>query len=122
MKTTAILTVALAISAVPAPALAQSDNAAIVTQNFGCRGFVPTETGEVGALISTGERAHSVVTKSGNRKLTCHFSVPEDLTPSSVRKAEGFNCRIKGELTQVTSMSVTPGGKGKLTCQFKGSD
>ena len=118
-RTITTLAAALSIAAMPLPAAAQSENAAIVTQNFGCRGFIPTETGEVGEIISTAERAQSVRTKSGNSKLTCHFTVPDDLVPSSVRIAEGFLCRVQGELTDETSMSVTPGGKGKLTCQVK---
>lgn len=108
-------------SALSVPVLAQSDNAATITKDFGCGGFVPTEDGDFGSGLFSAEGSHSVATSSGNTKLVCHFDIPEGLEPARATHAEGFVCGTFLGLTTDSKMVATPGGTATLTCSVKGS-
>lgn len=103
-----------------APAIAQSENAATITKDFGCGGFVPTEEGDPGTALFT-DRTVSAATSSGNVKLVCHFDIPEGLEPASATHASGFLCNTYLGLTTDSKMVATPGGKAVLTCEINGS-
>ncbi|MDR7102704.1 hypothetical protein [Croceicoccus sp. BE223] len=121
--------VALAMAALASlsaqPALAESDNenAAIVVQGESCTSAVPTEDGRIiGAnmFVDPDGRSQRVETSSGNAFLMCHFTVPAKLKPSSKRTAEGFGCRVgkDGVRTTETQILVTPSGRGMMTCRL----
>ena len=101
------------------PVLAQSVNAATVTKDAGCRGFVPDANGNAASGLFTLE-SHSVVTSSGNTKLVCHFDIPEGKEPAEVTRAEGFGCGTFLGFTNDSKMVATPGGRATLTCSIKG--
>jgi hypothetical protein len=115
----AILGATALISFMPvAPAIAQPYPAS-VSEGFGCGGFVPDEDGNFpgDGFLGTNE-SHSVISKKGMKvTLQCHFDVPEELIPDSVRKASGFSCGTFLGLTTDSRMLVTPGGDAVLTCR-----
>lgn len=113
---------ALAIPA--APALAASENAAVVINNETCTGFLPTADGKAPTALDqyfteSTHKAHRLNSKGGGKSTLCSFDVPDELTPSSVRKAEGFACYAfdKEQITYESQMIVTPGGRGFLICR-----
>lgn len=121
MRTRAVLAIVSLFSMPIIPmeaAHAQSDNAAQITKDFGCYGFVPTSDGGFGDFIYSGEPTRSVVTSSGNTTLTCHFNIPAGEQPSSATQAQGFYCGTFLGVTNDTRMVATPGGTATLTCQI----
>lgn len=125
---------AIAALAVQTPALhAQSDNAAEVwidEEGDTCKGFVPDENGAIirgsdgkplAAYLLFAKRVHRVRSGSGVYTAICSFDVPDDVTPASVRTAQGFGCglRIDGRVTLDSRMQVTPGGRGLLVCRLR---
>ena len=100
-------------------AVAQSANAATITKDFGCGGFVPDANGNFASGLTTLE-SHSVVTSSGNTKLVCHFDIPAGQEPAKATHAAGFGCNTFLGFTTDSKMVATPGGKATLTCSVKG--
>lgn len=103
------------------PLAAQSENAAVVIDDSGCGGFVPTADGGIGALIFTPDGAHAVRTSSGNQILTCQFDIPEGSEPATATMASGFLCGTYFGLTTDTKMVASPGGKATLICKLNPS-
>ena len=58
------------------PAAAQSANAATISKDFGCGGFVPTATGGFGSFLVSFEGTQSVINSAGVTSLVCHFDIP----------------------------------------------
>ncbi|KAJ5378101.1 uncharacterized protein N7496_005510 [Penicillium cataractarum] len=109
----------ITLISIPLGILAQpSSNAASITKDFICFGFVPTLNGGIGPGLST-ENGHSVVTSSGNTKLICNFDVPDDLEPTTATHASGFHCNTFLGQTTDSTMVANPGGKAVLTCEIK---
>jgi len=101
-------------------ALASSENAATVTKDKGCMGFVPSSDGGMGPMIETTKGHHRVDTRSGVTVLSCQFDIPDSLTPASVTKATGFDCGAGGQVTTDSTMLATPGGRALLVCKING--
>lgn len=103
------------------PAAAQSANAADISKDFGCRGFVPTATGGFASGLVTLEGTQSVTTSSGVTSLVCHFDIPAGREPATATKAEGFRCGTFLGGTNDSKMVATPGGQATLTCKINPS-
>jgi len=99
------------------PAFAASENAAEITMNKSCTGFVPTADGGIGPLIGTVDGHHRVITSSGNKILSCQFDIPDELVPDTTRSATGFGCGVNGSTTTDSRMLATPGGRAILVCK-----
>ena len=109
--------IAAGLAAPIVPAIAQSDNAAVVIDEAGCNGFVPTADGGFGSFIATTDGAHAVLTSSGVQILTCQFDIPEGLEPATATLASGFGCFTYFGGTTDTKMIASPGGKATLICK-----
>ena len=92
--------------AAPAP------QAATVTKDFGCNGFVPGG----GGLFTT--ESHSVVTSSGVTSLICKFDIPAGGEPAKATHADGFRCNTFLGSTTESRMVASPGGNATLTCKI----
>jgi hypothetical protein len=101
------------------PATAQSANAATITEDFICGGFVPTPTGGIGTVIFSTEGTHSVVTSSGVANLVCHFTIPASDVPATATRASGFACGTFLGGTNDSKMVASPGGYATLTCRVR---
>ncbi|MES2903408.1 MAG: hypothetical protein V4696_04410 [Pseudomonadota bacterium] len=116
-----IFPVALALAFAPSvlaqPAAAQSTGAT-VTKDLGCGGFVPTQSGGVGALIYTTEGA-VVVKGNGSTSLTCHFDIPSGLEPKTTTRSSGFLCITYLGSTTDSRMQASSGGNATLTCRIR---
>jgi hypothetical protein len=102
------------------PAFAEN-NAASVSEGFGCGGFVPDADGNFpgDGFIFTSE-THSVISnpkKGSKTTLMCHFDIPEELIPDSIRKSTGFLCLTFLGTTTDSKMLATPDGDATLTCR-----
>ena len=104
-----------------APALAQSDNAANITKDFGCGGFVPTATGGFGSGLVSFDGTKSVTNSAGVTSLVCHFDIPAGREPATATRAEGFLCGTYLGVTRDSKMVATPGGQATLTCRINGA-
>ena len=104
-----------------APAAAQSDNAADISKDFGCGGFIPTATGGIGFRLFTRDDTHSVTNSAGVTSLVCHFEIPAGREPATATRAEGFRCGTFLGVTRDSKMVATPGGQATLTCRINGA-
>ena len=100
-------------------AIAADENAAQITMNEGCTGFVPTSDGDMGPWITTEKGHHRVITQAGVKILSCQFDIPEELVPSTTTSASGFECGVNGSSTTDSQMLATPGGRAILICKVK---
>lgn len=117
-KYIALIGMSALVSILPAsPTLAQNANAAVVIDDSGCVGFVPTDTGGFGPFIFTPDGAHAVLTSSGVQILTCHFDVPDWAVPASATRASGFLCGTYFGTTNDTKMVASAGGRATLVCK-----
>lgn len=114
------LTLALTVATAP-PAFADSANAATITKDFGCGGFVPTPTGGFGSFLISNDGTHSVVTSSGVTSLICKFDIPAGLEPATATRASGFGCGTFLGFTTDSKMVASPGGNATLTCKINGA-
>lgn len=103
------------------PAAAQSANAATISKDFGCGGFVPTASGGFGPFIVSFEGTHSTTNSAGVTSLVCHFDIPAGLEPATATKASGFGCGTFLGFTTDSKMVATPGGQATLTCKINPS-
>jgi hypothetical protein len=109
------------LSILPAtPAFAQSDNAAEITKEGVCGGFIPDEDGAAGDFV-IGAIQTAVRTKSGVSTIVCKFDIAEGQRPASARTASGFTCGTLAGTTEDSKMTVSPSGNGTLMCRFKPS-
>ncbi len=84
-------------------ATADPGGGATVITEFGCV-IVPADWSVSFALFTTD--SHSVVTPSGNSKLTCHFEIPDGEAPDRAVRFKDFNCSTFAGLT-TNSWSVS---------------
>ncbi len=123
-KKLGITAVALSLVAtalpIATPAVAQSSNAATITKDFGCGGFVPTATGGFGGGLVSFDGTHSVVNSAGVTSLVCHFDIPAALIPAKATHASGFGCGTFLGGTTDSKMVANPGGRATLTCKING--
>ena len=111
----------VAASMIPAaPAMAQSENAADVTKDFGCGGFVPTASGGVASRLRSFDGTHSVTNSAGVTSLVCHFDIPAGREPAKATQASGFGCGTFLGFTTDSKMVASPGGRATLTCKING--
>ena len=111
----------VAASMIPAaPAMAQSENAADVTKDFGCGGFVPTASGGVASRLRSFDGTHSVTNSAGVTSLVCHFDIPAGQEPAKATQASGFGCGTFLGFTTDSKMVASPGGRATLTCKING--
>lgn len=103
------------------PALAQSVNAANITKDFGCGGFVPTATGGFASFLITFGGTTSVVNSAGVTSLICNFDIPAGQEPATATRASGFGCSTFLGFTTDSTMVASPGGKATLTCRINGA-
>ena len=103
------------------PAAAQSANAATISKDFGCGGFVPTATGGFGSFLVSFDGTQSVVNSAGVTTLICHFDIPAGQEPATATKASGFGCGTFLGFTNDSKMVASPGGRATLTCKINGS-
>lgn len=108
---------ALAPIVVSQSAIAQSGGAT-VTKDLGCGGFVPTQSGGVGAIIYTTEGA-VVVKGNGSTSLSCHFDIPSGLEPKITTRSIGFLCITYLGSTTDSRMQASSGGNATLTCRIR---
>lgn len=101
----------------PQSAIAQSSGAT-VSKDLGCGGFVPTKSGEVGAIIYTTESA-VVIKGNGSTSLSCHFDVPAAVVPETTTRASGFACYTFLGLTYDSRMQASSGGNATLSCRIR---
>ena len=99
------------------PAAAQSANAADISKDFGCRGFVPSATGGFAGSLFSSDGTQSTTNSAGVTSLVCHFDIPDRLLPATATKAEGFRCGTALGATTDSKMVATPGGQATLTCK-----
>lgn len=111
------LALASTLATTSGPAIAQ-DGGATVTKDLGCGGFVPTESGGVGAIIYTTEGA-VVIKGNGSTSLSCHFDIPPGLEPQTTTRAYGFLCNTWLGSTTDSRMQASPGGNATLTCRIR---
>lgn len=100
----------------PTPAFAGSSNAAVITREGGCTGFVPTASGGIGAALISD--ALQVQTKSGIVTMTCHFDIPEGFEPARTTRAVGIACGTFAGFTTDARMTASPGGRALLVCRI----
>lgn len=105
---------------IAAPATAQSANAATITKDFGCGGFVPTASGGFGSFLVSVDGTHSTTNSAGVTSLVCHFDIPAGQEPATATRAEGFLCGTFLGLTNDSKMVASPGGQATLTCKING--
>jgi len=98
----------------------KAENGATVIQEFGC--FLSSSDSGLPISLSTNAKTQSVITPSGNTKLTCHFDIPDSYRPNRAIKNEGFPCGTFLGTTTNSMSVVNPGGKAQLTCQTNGSN
>ncbi len=99
---------AIMIGSSVAPAMSDSDNAAVVITDFSC--FINLG----GHFGITDDMSHSV--KNNNQaKLVCHFS---DVTnpPDKAEKFEGWTCNTQFGSTTDTRAIFTPSGQATIIC------
>ncbi|MGH6786210.1 MAG: hypothetical protein ACREBO_05225 [Novosphingobium sp.] len=113
------LALSMAVASIPlaGPVIAQSDNAATVTQDGLCGGFVPSPSGGFGPFMIG--NLHSVVTSSGVSMLVCKFDIPEAIRPATATQATGFLCGTFLGLTNDSRMTASPGGQATLVCKVR---
>lgn len=111
------LTLAMALTLSVEPARAESGGAT-VTKDLGCGGFVPTESGDVGAIIYTTESA-VVVKGNGSTSLSCHFDITPGMEPKVTTRASGFLCNTWLGSTYDSRMQASSGGNATLTCRIR---
>ena len=102
----ALVFVALSLSSNPATA---QERGATVIKEGGCALVEP------GVPFVFTENLHSVITPSGNTKLTCHFEAPP-ITETVVRR--NFLCGTFLGLTTKSHFVYTKSGNAKLTCRI----
>lgn len=116
MKSLAMLGAAALLMVVPAtPALAEG---AIIGDGDTCGGVVPDENGNLVGEQILGTYT-SRTTKSGITNFTCHFDLPDELTPPTNRKARGFVCGTPMGPTTNTRINASPGGRMVMSCSIK---
>ena len=103
------------------PAAAQSANAATITKDFGCGGFVPTATGGFASFLFSSDGTQSVINSAGVTTLICHFDIPAGQEPATATRASGFGCGTFLGFTTDSKMVATPGGEATLTCKINPS-
>ena len=101
--------------------VADPGGGATVITELGCI-IIPPDWGGPFTLSTTD--THSVVTPSGNSKLTCHFVIPDGEAPDRAMRFQGFLCGTPGGTTTNTwSVSSTQEddvlGTVTLQCQIK---
>jgi len=117
MRVTFLIAVTLALTLTPQSAMAQSSGAT-VSKDLGCGGFIPTASGDVGALIFTTEG--SVVVKgNGSTSLSCHFNIPAGMEPKTTTRSRGFLCNTFLGSTTDSRMLASSGGNATLTCRIR---
>ena len=85
--------------------------------NGDCTGFVPGPNGEFTTpYLKSASKVQRVHNKNGAFSM-CHFDVPDEQTPASMRVKEGFTCTVSGVTTNDSIMQVSPGGRGMLLCR-----
>lgn len=97
-------------------ATADPGGGATVITEFGCV-IIPPDWGGPIVLVTTD--THSVVTPSGNSKLTCKFDIPDGLEPAKAEKYNDFWCSTFAGLTTDSQSVVSPGGNITLQCMVK---
>jgi hypothetical protein len=65
--------------------------------------------------------ARAVETSAGTVVYQCHFDIPEGFEPAMAIRPESPGCGTPFGLSNKTDIVLTPGGKGKLTCQVNPS-
>jgi len=116
MRVTFPIVIALAMTAISQPAMAQ-DGGAIVAKDGECGGFIPTATGEVSDDFITSTDSIALTKGNGSSSVTCHFSIPPDLIPARTTRAEGFLCLTASGSTHDSRMQASTGGNATLTCR-----
>lgn len=112
----------MVVSTLPSvPASAQSANAANISKDFGCGGFVPTASGGFGSFLVSFDGTHSTTNSAGVTSLVCHFDIPAGQEPATATRAEGFLCGTFLGLTTNSKMVASPGGQATLTCKVNPS-
>lgn len=101
--------------------VADPGGGATVATELGC---VITSADWSGSFALFTTDSHSVITPSGNSKLTCHFVIPDGEAPDRAMRFQGFDCGTPGGLTTNTwSVSSTQKddvlGTVTLQCQIK---
>lgn len=95
------------------------DGAAVATDKY-CR--CPTCSQALGNGAPTLETydAMAVETPSGGVTVQCHFDIPKQYAPKKTMKT-GTSCRTRAGETMDGKIVLSPGGRGKLTCQYNPS-
>ena len=115
---TSVAALALALTVTIAQPAA-AEGGATIDKEFGCGGFIPTESGGVGEAIYT-DTAGSVRTAGGSTTLTCHFIIPAELVPAKTTRAYGFLCiTYLGQFTYDSRMQANSGGNATLECRVR---
>jgi hypothetical protein len=108
LASVALVFVAISLGLRPAEA---QDEGAVVIKEFSCFASLPPAP-----PLSTNEKTQSVITPSGNTKLTCHFEGPP-IEETTVQK--DFLCpTFLGTPTTESHFVYTKGGQGTLTCRI----
>ncbi|MBS7670802.1 hypothetical protein [Croceicoccus gelatinilyticus] len=125
MKATLKIVAAAAAATLALPTAAMADkpevsgkavNSANVA-NGDCTGFVPGPNGEITTpYLKSASKVQRVHNKNGAFSM-CHFNVPAEQKPASMRVKEGFTCTVSGVPTNESIMQVSPGGRGMLLCR-----
>jgi hypothetical protein len=97
----------------------QANNAAEVATDRFC------QCGTCGAALGTSALqtfdARAVATSSGNVTFQCHFDVPEGFSPAKALHPESSGCLTPFGAANKVNITISPGGKAKLTCQVSPS-
>lgn len=111
----------LGLAVIPAHgASPQKANSATSISQFQC-GISAQDSGVSMFLMTT--ETHSVMTKSGNTVLTCHFDVPEGASiPSHATVQTGFLCGTWMGPTRNSRAVTTTSGEVHLKCQINGAN
>jgi hypothetical protein len=103
----AVTLIFVAISLGSGPAAAQQRGATVIKEGT-------CILNEPGVPVLFTEDLHSVITPSGNTKLTCHFEGPR--IPKTV-VGRGFLCQTFLGLTRESHFVYTKSGNATLTCR-----
>ena len=111
MKTALVVLGTAGLLSAPAPASAQSGEAASISRDGYCNA-------NIGGQGVTSYDGRAVKSGSGNVSYTCHFDAPPELISASATQRDGFICWTEFGGTQDSHLVITPSGRVTITCKI----